>query len=125
MTPSADNPVKGAWGGWLTEATLSVPDPTDALAYWAELLGGDVEKDSVALGSGTKLRVSEGQPGLATATLMLAADVGQQSEEAVAAGESRDPDNRDLVITGASEVPERAVGEDSRLGHLTFTSPDP
>lgn len=122
---SASQSGPHTWKGWLTAATLRVPDPASALTYWAELLGGKVDNGAIALGSSTLLRVAEGEPGLETATLVLAQDAGEGSSDAVDQGISRDPDGRELLIEGTPEVSERPPSSEPRLGHLTFMSPDP
>ena len=125
MTSAGDHPTVTSWRGWLTDVTLSVPDPAAALSYWAELLGSTASGDSVALGSGTMLHASDGTPGLGTATLVLNPNAGQRARATMPEGKSRDPDGRELVVVDSTAVPELASSPDPRLGHLTFMSPDP
>ena len=105
------------WTGWLDEATLNVPDPDAALDHWAELLDAPLENGAILLGSDTRLRAAEGEPGFGHARLQLAGGAG--------ADELTDPDGRRFAVTPVDAVSERLEDAEARLGHLTFESPDP
>jgi catechol 2,3-dioxygenase-like lactoylglutathione lyase family enzyme len=111
------------WTGWLRTATLRVPDPDSAVAYWAELLDGRVADGAVELDSGTLLHAEDGEPGFASGGLELA-DPDARSR-ADGSGILSDPDGRRFELLEMPPPGRRADPSGPRLGHLTFESPDP
>lgn len=108
----------GRWDGWLREVVLRVPDASDAAGYYAQLLGGTAAGEAVELGSGTRLRMAEGPPGVEAATLEMVAPQGRLRT-------MTDPDGRRLAIETVEDCRRPLTDAVARLGHVTVESDAP
>jgi catechol 2,3-dioxygenase-like lactoylglutathione lyase family enzyme len=110
----------------LREVLLRVPEPEGAAQYYAEILGAGASGNVVELGAATRIVLEEGAPGLARASLDVAAELELGAlESSRSAGGIVDADGWRLLLEPRSAIEEPAPGLEPRLGHLTFLSPDP
>jgi catechol 2,3-dioxygenase-like lactoylglutathione lyase family enzyme len=118
---------ESGWHGWLREVAVGGDDPAAVAAYYAELLGGEAAANAVALGSGTRIVVEEGAPGLRRARLDVAGtvDLSAYAPFRDDDGAVVDPDGWRLDLNAVESVDPPAADPVPRLGHVTFQSPDP
>lgn len=119
--------VETAWRGWLREVVVGGADPAAVAAYYAELLGGEASASAVALGSGTRILVEEGAPGLRRTRLDVVGRIDLSSYETFLDGDGSllDPDGWRHDLNTVDAVEARPRDPAPRLGHVTFQSPDP
>ena len=117
----------GRWPAWLREVVVRAPDPDGAARYYADLLGAAASGNVVQLGSGTRIVLEEGAPGLARTRLDVAADLdlGALDRSRGDDGAVTDADGWQLWLEPRPAIAELASDSEPRLGHLTFLSPDP
>lgn len=115
------------WSGWLREVVVGGDDPAAVAAYYAELVGGEAAANAVALGSGTRIVVEAGTPGLRCTRLDIAGtvDLSAYASFRDEDGTVVDPDGWRLDLNAVETVEAPAADSAPRLGHVTFQSPDP
>lgn len=100
---------------WLRDAVLRVPDPSTSLDRASRLLGGERGDGRLLLASGTTIAFTGGAPGFVTATLQTDGN----------GGEHRDADGRSFTLEPVGDLKTPLDVPGSRLGHLTFVTPEP
>ncbi|MBV9425165.1 MAG: VOC family protein [Solirubrobacterales bacterium] len=118
------------WNGKLTAIVLTAAEPMEAREYWAELLGGRADGDSVELGGGTRIVIREGsREGLAELRLDAGLELMTAAQHLGGDAQNgplqlRDPDGWLLQLRGVEAVEPLTLGRVT-LSHVTLNSPDP